>query len=421
MKNGRQMRLSTIAISALALTMTAMPATIGFAQEPARAGTASGAYMTAITVNGRGISNYEIDQRVRFMQALGQSGNLRAEAETALIEDRLRQWQGDRIGLQLPEDEIKAGMEEFAGRGNMTSEQMVAMLGQGGVGQSTFREFVRSGLIWRYVVRQMYSARVQVTESDIDRAMRVEAQRGRGTRVLMSEVIIPAPPEFIAEAEALARQVAALKGEAQFADAARQVSAASTAADGGRVPMMPIENLPPAMRGMMLAMQPGQISAPVALNGAIGLFQLRGIEAGSAPQQAQILGYAMVTLGPVGTPGNTAMRKDIDENAKSCDDLYTITKDTPALLERVQPVAQSAIPQTIALELAHLDINNTALIQDGGNQKMLMLCSRTLAQDGDAAAPTRDQIRNQLFSERLGILGGNFLAELMTDAVIVRK
>lgn len=339
-------------------------------------------FATVITVNGLGISNYEIEQRMRFMRVLGQSGDLRKQAEQSLIEDRLRMWQAKRDGITISNDDVKQGMDEFASRGNLSSDQLVAALSHSGVDEQTFRDFVRAGMIWRYVVRAHFGQQVKISDAQVDRAMAVEAERGRGTRVLLSEIIIPAPPGQEATAQAIARKIAALHGEAAFSDAARQVSASGSRDAGGRLAWLPLDNLPPPLRPMILALKPGQPSAPVDLNGAIGIFMLRGMDGnGAASTLPQTIGYATVALGAAGEKEAARLAKKIATDVRTCDDLYTVTRDNPALLTRVAAVSQTQIPQDIAVELSHMDAGQTALLGQGEGQRLLMLCSRTAAQD----------------------------------------
>lgn len=445
-----RMRLTTLAGTAMAVALALVgPVHQVQAQTRAAAAGTGGLFATAITVNGLGISNYDIDQRMRFMQVLRQTGDLRKQAEDVLIEDRLRVWQAGRDGVTVSDDDIKKGMAEFAGRANLSTEDFLAQIGQAGVEAGTFREFVRAGMLWRGVIRARIAPRVKITDADIDRALLVEAKRGQGTKVLMSEIILPAPPEHLAEARDIAQQVSKLKGDAAFAQAAEQVSASSSRDNGGRLDWMPLANLPPMLRPIVLALQPGQASAPVELNGAIGVFMLRGLQGGDAPKEAQVLGYATLALGPAGSPEASKVLGLVQANARSCDDLYTISRDQGVALSRVQPVSQNAIPQQIAVELAHLDIGETSVMSLGGVQSVVMLCSRQTAADAEAEAKfvpppktpqlesnvadsvsetetqpggaTRDQLRNRLTSERIGTLADNYLAELKADAVIIRK
>lgn len=411
----KMVRFSPLLAAALAIGMsTAAP--VAQAQ--------SGLFAPVVTVNGMGISRYELEQRARFMQLLRQPGDVQKAAEKSLIEDRLRQWQAKRDGIAVKPEQIQQGMEEFAGRAKLTREQFVAELAKAGVAEQTFRDFVQSGMVWREVIRARYMGRVHISDADVARAMLVESERGRGTRVLISEIIIPSPPEHAADARALAEQVSRIRGEGEFGNAARQVSAAGSREEGGRLQWLPLQNLPPALRPVILALKPGEATQPVELGGAWGIFMLRAIDAqGATGGQSQKLGYAVLALGAPGSQQAADLAGRVAAEAKRCDDLYTVAKDLPATaLSRVEPAAQGAIPQDIAVALSHLDIGETTTLQRGGQQDLVMLCSRENAIDESKGqvAPTKDQVRNNLLNERLSNYADNYLADLVSDAVITR-
>lgn len=417
-------RFSSLMSMVLTLGLTLGPATPGaWAQSPAPLGSAS--FSPVILVNGLGITGYEIEQRMAFMQLLHQTGDLREAAEKSLIEDRLRSWQAKQDGITLGKDAVEQGMAEFAGRANLSTEQFLAEIAKAGVEAQTYRDFVTAGLLWREVVRAHFASRVVVTEADIDRAMAPEADRGQGTRVLISEIVIPAPEGQEAQAMAAAEEASKARSEGAFAAAARQYSASATRDQGGRVNWMPLENLPPALRGPILALSPGQTTAPMQIPGAVAVFMLRGLDEGGAVGKApQTLGYATLTLGAPGAPETEALAAKAAAGAKDCDDLYTVAKDLPASwLTRVAPESQAAVPGDVALALSHLDVGETERLHRGATDVLVMLCSRARVHDeakGDAA-PSRDAVRDTLLNARVGALADSYLADLMANAVIVRK
>jgi peptidyl-prolyl cis-trans isomerase SurA len=126
-------------------------------------------------------------------------------------------------------------MKEFAGRANMTTEQFVAALAKAGVAEQTYRAFVRAGVAWRNLVRSKFGAELTVSDADVNRALSLAAQP-REPRLLLSEILLPATPQYFAQSAALAEQLAhTVTTPAQFAAAARQYSGSQSAARGGRI------------------------------------------------------------------------------------------------------------------------------------------------------------------------------------------
>ncbi|MFC6584039.1 peptidylprolyl isomerase [Sulfitobacter aestuariivivens] len=190
------------------------------------------------------VTEYEVQQRQRFLQLLNAPGSDRESVIDALIDDRLRIAETSLLGVELPAEAQAQGLAEFAARANLTTEEFVTALGQAGVDRETFRDFVSTQLIWRDLIRARYSSRVSITDDDIDRAL-AQSQSGSGVRVLLSEIIIPAPPQNAARVNALADQISQTRSTAEFSSFARRYSATASRGRGGQLPWTPLEQLPP--------------------------------------------------------------------------------------------------------------------------------------------------------------------------------
>ena len=77
---------------------------------------AANPYAAALTVNGRVITNYDIEQRIALLDSLGATGDVEELAVQQLTEDRLKLLAGDELGIELPENAPQIGLEEFAFR-----------------------------------------------------------------------------------------------------------------------------------------------------------------------------------------------------------------------------------------------------------------------------------------------------------------
>ena len=384
-------------------------------------------FSPVITVNGKGITGYEIDQRMRFMALLNQSGDLREAAETALIEDRLRVWAAEQIGLEISAEGVAQGMAEFAGRADLSTEEFLKAIAQNGVEPNTFRDFVAAGVLWREVVKARFAPHVSISAADVDRALLLESQRGQGTRVLISEAIIPAPPGREGAAMAAARRLSAAQGEGAFGALARQYSASQSAGRGGRLEWLPLENLPPALRGAILALRPGTATQPIELQGALAVFMLRAIEDGGTPgDRPQMLSYMEFTLGATGSDEAAKLTARAASEAKRCNDLYGLAKGlAPDRLLVSEDQPQGAVPRDTALALAHLDPGETGTLQRGATSVLVMLCARkpvieTAPGEEGVGEPDRDALAQKLNNDALAAYAQGYLEDLRADAVITR-
>ncbi len=398
-------------------------------------------FAARLTINGKAVTGYEVQQRMLFLTLLRAPGDPEKEALRGLTEDRLGAFEAKRQGIKVTNEQILAGMDEFAARANLTTEQFVSALGEAGVEPQTFRDFVYGGLLWREVVRARYAGRVSISETDIDRAIEA-GTRTTVVKVLISELAIPVQNGDPTNALALAAQLKAeITTEEGFAAAARKYSASPSAGRGGRLDWVPLATLPPQIAAFVLALGPGEVSDPVTVPNAVILFQLRDVaEEESTDAPSVNIDYAQFLLpndaGGLAAAG--AMRAQVD----TCNDLNLQAKGLPAEYLVRETKLVSDIPTDVALELAKLDVNESSTTMTrGGFRVFLMLCSRSpvlkapapvegastaAADDAEPAADAppavpvidREAIRTQLVNQRLTALAEGYMEELRSEAII---
>lgn len=395
-------------------------------------------------INDRAITRYEVSQRQRFQQLLGGSAVDAETAEEALIDDRLRMFAARQIGIEVPEEGLQSGLEEFASRAGLSAAEFIAQLESAGVEHQVFRDFVEAGVAWRGVIRERMIPQISVSEAEIDRALKERIETPVITRVLLSELIIPAPPGQEEAAMQRANSIAAANpSEGQFAEAARSYSASDSAGNGGRLPWVAIDNLPPQLRPVILGLNPGQTSQPLTVPGAVVLFRLRDSQGTLRPgAKEQVIDYMTLRLSSAEAAAELAAK------TRSCEDLYVQAGPEAAQQINRQEQSQNQIPALIATRLASLDPDEAAVQNVGSGADVIMLCSRRPAllvenenqpeAEGDVATtaaepdnveaavpdqdalPSRDAVREQLFNRKANEMADAYLQELRADAVIRR-
>lgn len=405
--------MSMIRLTRLIPLLAALAALLAPLAAPAQQG---GPFAPRVIVNDRAITNWEVEQRILLMRALNSPGDIAQEALSDLIDNRLQLAAAREAGIEISEEALSAGITEFAARAELTGDQFIAALGQQGVAPETFRDFIRAGLAWRELVRGRFGPRSQVTEAEIDRAMALSARKG-GARILISEIILRADtPEYAAQAKALAERLSQQINSPQaFAAAAREYSVSGTRDRGGRVDWLDLAALPPAIAAQILVLGPGEVTDPIPLGQAIGLFQLRAIQEteAKAPETLAV-DYAQFFL-----PGGDAAAAEKLRNAvDTCDDFYGIAKGLPEERLRREVLPVRDMPQALAMELARLDPDESTVMASGTGLSVLMLCGRTPVLGAEDAQQSRDQLRVQLVNQRITSYAESYLAELKAEAII---
>ena len=382
----------------------------------AGASLAQGQFSPEIIVNDRAVTGYEIDQRARLLTLFRTPGASTELAREQLIEDRLKEQELQRAGLVISEESLQLSVEEFAQRANLTLDQFITVLGQSGVSEDTLRDFVRVGVTWRDYIRTRFGSSVQITDTEIDRVINQSGDNATGIEVLLSEIIIPAPPPQAAQALATAERIAQTRSTSVFSSEARRVSALPSRGNGGRLGWVPISNYPPQIRGVLLELGNGEVTAPIQIPNGVALFQMRGVrEVAQAQTPPAAIEYAAYYLA-----GGPAAAQLLADQVDTCDDLYGVAQGQPAEVLERDTLPLGDIPDDVALELARLDpgeVSYNLTRAEGATTVFLMLCNR-VAIEGETA--DRDAISAQLRSRKLAGFADSLLADLEARATIVR-
>ncbi|MFT6225246.1 MAG: peptidyl-prolyl cis-trans isomerase SurA, partial [Paracoccaceae bacterium] len=279
-------------------------------------------YSAAIVVNTQAVTNYELGQRIRLLQLFRTPGDIDKTARDGLVDDRLRMAAASEFGIRPSDEDILAGMEEFAARANLGRDEFVAILTGAGVSEASFRDFIRAGVAWRGLVRSRFGPRAQVTEAEVDRAVALSEQ-GSTAVALISEIVLPAEtPTAAIRANRLAEQirttVTSIDGFSSFAS---RYSVAASRNVGGRLAQpIPIASLPPAVAAQISTLAPGGVSQPVPVPNGLAIYQLREIREGAvASENTQSVEFARYAL-----TGGASEAAKVAAKVDTCDDLYGV-------------------------------------------------------------------------------------------------
>ena len=383
---------------------------------------AQNALDTVITVNDSAITAFELDQRRRLLEIFRTPGDLDKAARDGLIEDRLKESLMTRAGLILTEESLQTAMDDFAGRANLSLDQFLTVLKGNGVAPETLRDFVKVGVSWRDYIRSRYSNTVTVTDAEVARAMAQTGANGSEIEVLLSEIIIAAPPPRAAAAMARAQAISKLRSTSAFEAQAREVSALPSRTKGGRLDWLPLSNYPPQLHSLILALSPGEVTAPLPIPNGVALFQLRAVrEAPTTKIAPTAIDYATFYLAGGLSPAGLNAAQTLADSIDTCDDLYTQARGQSADVLTRTSLAPADIPQDVALELARMDAGEYSynLTRNNGDTLVfLMLCGR----DNPASEGTDpDAVRNQILSQRLAGLASSLVEDLRASATITTR
>ena len=386
--------------SVLAAALFVVSAQMAWAQEATKA-----SFTPVKYVNDHAITGFELSQRMAFLDLLGFDGDLRAEAMSGLIDDRLRLAMAKSMGLALSPEEVMAGMEEFASRGTLDAQGFLKAIGEQGIAPETFRDFVSAGLIWRRVISTRFGDSVTISDAAVDRAL-TNMRVSEAQTVTLAEIVLDAGGDRRNQALALARnlQIDFIKGRS-FSDAARAVSIGATAGNGGTTAPKRLSELPDDVAVLVRGLAPNAISTPIILEDKLYIYQM--IENGSTPVTqtgATVVDYAEITLGANGVA-------DLRANVDGCDDLYDYASKNGLTVTRNARGSAGALSVLQSLDAGEI----AGPLAGAAGPMAVMLCARGIDPQQTAS---RDEIKLLLKNQRLAAMSEVFLSELRADALI---
>lgn len=373
-------------------------------------------YSAAIVVNDRVITGWELSQRAAMISAFGSQGDTQKIAQDQLINERLYLDAAQQLGQTVAPEEIDAGMEEFAARGNLTTQQIIQYLSTRGVAEQSFYDFVKAGILWRQVVRTRFSQEATISEDELDRTINATSGQTQES-LLLTELIVPISERGEeATIEFLERLSRTATNPSAFSAAARRHSRAPSARRGGRLDWLPVSNLPPRIAAQVLTLNTNEVTGPIALNGAYAIFQLRGTRQEAATETANTtVTYATAKIGGRSPEAQKAATRVAISKSDRCLDLRAQAGEA-AYNETSSN--QAEVPTDIGMALAKLDPNEaTYVVNADGSHSIVMLCNRIQ----ELPEGARDELRSGLFSRKIATLGDGYLQELKGEAVIVYK
>ncbi|MEP1423368.1 MAG: hypothetical protein ABJK89_00875 [Paracoccaceae bacterium] len=99
--------------------------------------------------DGSIITEFEVEQRILFLQTLNAPGSTRPEVIKELINERLRTAATQQVGVTLSAEQLEAGLAQFAARADLNTDEFIAGLEQNGVAGETLRDYLASQILWR--------------------------------------------------------------------------------------------------------------------------------------------------------------------------------------------------------------------------------------------------------------------------------
>jgi peptidyl-prolyl cis-trans isomerase SurA len=411
----------------LTAVLIALLALLAPAEAPAQSG--QPAQRIAAVVNEEVVSVRDVEARMHLVMvssALPDSPELRQRLRPqvlrALIDERLQVQEARRVKIVVTENEIKAAFATIEEQNRLPPGGIETLFERTGIDRNTLGEQIQATIAWTKVVRLRGSATIQISEDQIDETVaEIEANRDK-PEYHVSEIFLPVDTtDQEEEVRRLAeRMVQQIRAGADFAAIARQFSQSGTSAAGGDVGWVRAGQMDPEVERVVIAMKPGQVSDPVrALSGlyVVALSEIN-IPSQSAGDTVVALRQLMLPV-PAGGDGAAQMAQAAKaaETVKSCTDMDEAARDlkSPANPDIGRIKLAEMAPQ-LRSQVETIPVGRpTQPIKFANAVVMLMVCDRIVPR---SAAPSRDDVREQITRQRLEQQARRMLRDLRRAAFV---
>lgn len=385
-------------------------------------------------VNGNIITGTDIDQRLALLLASNnqqlaedQVQEARLEVLRSLIDETLQIQEATAQEMPVSEDQINNTFARLAAeRYQMSPDDLAKYLASVGSSAGSIKRQIQGELAWENLLRRNVAPFVNVSSSEVDDTYkRMQDARG-STQYRIGEIFLASTPATHAAVRANAEQILEqLRAGGSFVAYARQFSDASTAATGGDLGWIKLEQLQnPTLEQTASQLTPGQVAGPVEIPGGFSLLLLIDKrQVGTADPRDALLSLKQISLDfPAGTTQEQAQTRAREfaaavEGMNGCGDANAKAAAIGATTVDNDQIAVRALPEILQQNILALNVGQaTAPFGDLSGVRVLMVCGRDDPKVNDG--PSRDQLANQLENDRINKRAERYLRDLRRDAVI---
>lgn len=122
--------------------------------------------------NGAPITELDIQQRTKLLATSTRERLSRKEVIQQLIDDRLKIAKAKTYGLVVSDRQVDEAFANMAQRQGVSPDRFAEFLNRSGVTPYAVKQRIRAELTWGQLIRGKFAASLNVTDADIERALR---------------------------------------------------------------------------------------------------------------------------------------------------------------------------------------------------------------------------------------------------------
>jgi peptidyl-prolyl cis-trans isomerase SurA len=165
-------------------------------------------------VNGEPITALDVESRMKFIHLSTQKQAARPDVINDLIDEKLKVKEGKRWGIEFTDAEVDSMYANMASRMHHSADQLTQNLQKGGVNPQTLKSRIRADSVWQQLVRGRFASSLQLSEKDIEEALKEKNQSGQSTTATeytLRPILFLVPPGQASAVDAKRKEAEALR------------------------------------------------------------------------------------------------------------------------------------------------------------------------------------------------------------------
>jgi peptidyl-prolyl cis-trans isomerase SurA len=252
-----------------ALLRLAAAAALAFAVIAA-APQATQAQGVVVVVNGDPITNFDIEQRSKLLQASTHKAPARQDVIEELINEKLKIQLLKRYAIPDVDKDVDNAFANMARRMRQSPRDFTEHLTKSGINAETLKSRMKADIVWTQIIRGRYQASFQFSERDIQSRIETKSQQGATTTTTTASYdytlrpilfVVPrgSPPDAF---QARAKEAESLR--AQFRNCEEGIPIARSVRFVAVRPPVTKNSaeLPPALRDILTKTEIGRLTPP---------------------------------------------------------------------------------------------------------------------------------------------------------------
>ncbi|HEX7969709.1 MAG TPA: peptidylprolyl isomerase [Stellaceae bacterium] len=349
-----------------------------------------------------------------------------AQVLRSLIDEKLQMQEAKRLNVAVSQEELGQAFGRIEQQNNMPKGSLDKFLSETGIPRATLTDQITASLAWSKLVRNRLMQDVTISDEEITEALNRIKGSADVPQSRISEIFVAIDnPSQQEEAKRLAdRLIDQIRGGANVAAVAQQLSQSPSAAVGGDIGWVTPDQLLPPLAEALGKMKPGEMSYPIHTTG--GYYILYVVERrvlGQPNPGDTVLSLVQVAL-PLAPTASVeeqqrvaAQLHEIGGSAKSCGELAKIGRERAPQTSREIPEIKAAdLPAQLRQAVLGLGVAEASKpLPVPGGVGVFMVCQR---KDPPGGLPSRDEIAEQLGRARLDALARRYLRDLRRGAYV---